>query len=58
MIYDVNMAVDMNVMVAAAERNENRAKPQTACPLVHPLPRRVPYPTKIPDTMTSKILRE
>ncbi len=52
------MAVDMNVSVATAERNEKRAKPQTACPLVHPLPRRVPYPTKIPDTMTSKILRE
>ena len=41
----------MKVAVATSERGENRARPQTPCPLVQPLARRVPKPTSNPPTI-------
>jgi hypothetical protein len=38
--------------VAASERRESRARPQTPWPLVQPLPRRVPNPTGRPATIS------
>ena len=38
----------MKVAVAANERGDRRARPQTPCPLVQPLARRVPKPTRRP----------
>src|SRR3546814_7734363 len=46
----VAMPVAMNVRVATIERAERRLTPQTPCPLVQPLPRRVPTPTASPAT--------
>jgi hypothetical protein len=43
----------MKVMVADRLLFDNRAIPQTPCPLVHPLPKRVPTPTKIPAIKSS-----
>jgi hypothetical protein len=42
--------VVMNVSVAASDRPDMRLRPQTPCPLVQPLPRRVPTPTSKPAT--------
>ena len=47
------MAVVMNTAVATSERRESRANPQTPCPLVHPLPSRVPKPTRSPAVISS-----
>src|SRR3546814_8757285 len=47
---NVAMPVAMNVRVATIERAERRLTPQTPCPLVQPLPRRVPTPTASPAT--------
>src|SRR6202044_1506920 len=38
----------MKVSVAATDRAESRLSPQTPCPLVQPLPSRVPKPTRSP----------
>ena len=43
----------MKVMVATMERTERREMPQTPCPLVHPLPSRVPKPTINPAAISS-----
>lgn len=45
------MAVNINIIVAVMDRHEKRAIPQTECPLVHPLPIRVPRPTRKPPIM-------
>ena len=42
----------MKVAVAASERGETRARPQTPCPLVQPLPSRVPKPTSSPPAIS------
>lgn len=34
---------------------DNLGSPQTPCPLVHPVPRRVPTPTKRPARANPKI---
>src|SRR5688572_7791194 len=44
----VAMPAAMNVTTAASERFEKRPSPQTPCPLVQPLPSRVPKPTRNP----------
>jgi hypothetical protein len=44
------MAAAMKIAVAAIERGDNRAIPQTPCPDVQPLLSRVPKPTKSPPT--------
>ena len=44
------MAAVMKIAVAAIERGDNRAMPQTPCPDVQPLLNRVPKPTKSPPT--------
>src|SRR6185312_15542493 len=49
----VATAVTMKMTVAAIERVESRAKPQTPWPDVQPLPMRVPKPTSKPPTATS-----
>ena len=41
-IVAVAAPVAMKVSVAVKDRVENRVKPQTPCPLVQPLPKRVP----------------
>ena len=46
--------VVMNVTVATRDRIENLAIPQTACPLVQPLPIRVPKPTRKPPVPSSQ----
>ena len=46
-------AAAMKVTVAAIERGDRRAMPQTPCPLVQPLPRRVPNPTSSPAAISS-----
>jgi hypothetical protein len=43
----MNAAI-MKMMVAAIERADSRAKPQTPCPEVQPFPLRVPKPTSRP----------
>ncbi len=43
----------MKMIVAAIERTESRAKPQTPCPEVQPLPMRLPKPTSNPPIVTS-----
>src|SRR5208282_3321817 len=40
----------MKASVAASERRDRRASPHTPCPLVQPLPSRVPKPTRRPAT--------
>ena len=42
----------MNVRVAASERGDNLASPQTPWPLVQPLARRVPKPTSRPPAIS------
>jgi hypothetical protein len=44
----VQIATVIKVAVAARLLLDSRAIPQTPCPLVHPFPRRVPTPTRIP----------
>jgi len=39
--------------VATIERGDNRAIPQTPCPLVHPEPSDVPKPTRSPAMVSS-----
>ncbi len=46
-------AVSMKVPVATSERSEKRLRPQTPCPLVQPLPKRVPNPTSSPAAMAA-----
>ena len=41
----------MNAAVATIDRCDRRLTPHTPCPLVHPLPIRVPKPTSKPATM-------
>jgi hypothetical protein len=43
----------MNVTVAASDRGDSRLRPQTPCPLVQPLPNRVPKPTSRPATTSA-----
>ena len=42
----------MNVRVATSERGDRRARPQTPWPLVQPLARRVPKPTRRPPAIS------
>src|SRR5687767_2916481 len=49
----VAIANAMNVATAASERRDRRPRPQTPWPLVHPLPRRVPNPTRKPAASRS-----
>ena len=46
----------MNTAVAAIERLDSRAIPQTPCPLVQPLPHTAPKPTSSPALTRSAIL--
>jgi hypothetical protein len=46
----------MNVIVAASERGERRAKPHTPWPEVQPEPIFVPKPTNNPATISVKLL--
>jgi hypothetical protein len=43
--------VVMKVATATRERCDRRESPHTPCPLVHPLPRRAPYPTRRPPAI-------
>src|SRR5690349_19087893 len=43
----------MNNPVAASERGDKRATPQTPCPLVQPEPYRVPKPTSKPAPIST-----
>jgi hypothetical protein len=47
----------MKTIVPTIDRFENLGIPHTACPLVHPLPKRVPMPTKNPDKNKPTMLR-
>src|SRR5688572_8039294 len=49
----IAIALIMKVITAANERNESLPRPQTPCPLVHPLPMRVPKPTRTPATTSA-----
>jgi hypothetical protein len=51
--YTVAAAVMRKTPVAASERGESLAIPQTPCPLVQPLPSRVPNPTRRPAAITT-----
>jgi len=44
----------MNVSVATIDLTERRLVPHTPCPLVQPLPSRVPKPTSNPATTTRR----
>ena len=44
--------VAIKVSVATIDRVEPRAIPQTPCPLVQPLPNRLPTPTNTPPSKT------
>lgn len=46
--HTVNMANAMKISVAVMDLGDSLAIPQTPCPLVHPLPRLVPKPTRSP----------
>lgn len=43
----------MKVATATMLRGDTRVRPQTPCPLVQPLPSRVPTPTSKPATATT-----
>jgi len=45
-----SMPVNMKDMTPTKERRDNRAIPQMPCPVVHPLPKRVPNPTRNPPS--------
>lgn len=47
-MFVVTTAAAIKVSVATIERGDNRERPATPWPEVHPLPRRVPNPTSNP----------
>ena len=47
-ILAVAIPVPTTISVAVIDRTDNRAIPHTPCPLVQPLPSRVPKPTSTP----------